>query len=170
MRCRARHHRGAIRGSAVGWVRVIILASGIGCPDRYIAAWLQLTADRSPKPLTPGIDYGLDPKTKTFVWPTATPEVRGEHRFPGELNYWDQNSYTKNVDVLAFYRGVNSPFQAWVNVADFSGHRYLYVHDRDYLRILDVTDPRHAATIYSSGPVWSASGPSETFDPKTVQT
>lgn len=142
---------------------------GADIPDPYLAAWARLTADRTAKPLTAGVDYGMDPATGKFIWPLATPEVRGEHRFPGQLPYWDPKSYAKNVDVLGFYKSVNSPFQAWVNIADFGGHRYLYVHDRDYLRILDVTDPRHATTAYSSGPTWSAKGPSEAFDSKTVK-
>src|SRR5579863_106440 len=112
-------------------------------PDPYLAAWMNLTPNRKPAALVPGQDYGMDAATGKFVWPKATPEVHAGVRFPGELTVWDQKSYSKNVEVLAFYPGMGSPSHAWVNVADFDGHRYLYIHDRDYLRVLDTTDPRH---------------------------
>ena len=86
----------------------------------------------------------MDPATGQFIWPKATPEVHKGQKFPGEMTTWDKQSYAKNVKVLAFYPGVGSPFHAWNNIADFEGRRYLYVHDRDYLRILDVTDPPRA--------------------------
>ena len=70
------------------------------------------------------------------------------------MTTWDKQSYAKNVKVLAFYPGVGSPFHAWNNIADFEGRRYLYVHDRDYLRILDVTDPAKGKIVYSKGGVW----------------
>ncbi|WP_042338549.1 LVIVD repeat-containing protein [Paraburkholderia ferrariae] len=136
--------------------------------DPYLAGWLRLTPDRSPKPLKPGVDYGMDPATGKFVWPKATPEVHQGQRFPGELTTWDKNSYTKNVKVLAFYPGVDSPFHAWNNIADFDGHRYLYIHDRDYLRIMDVTDPANGKVVYSRGGVWGPKGSSEPFDPNNV--
>ena len=137
--------------------------------DPFLTRWLNLTPDLKPRPLVPGKDYGMDATTGQYVWPKATPEVHEGQPFPGELSNWDQKSYAKNVEVLGFYRGINSPMHAWANVADFSGHRYLYVHDRDYLRILDVTDPRHAKTLYSKGGVWGPKGPSEVFDSAHVQ-
>ena len=112
--------------------------------DPYLAQWLRVTPDRRPAPLQPGVDYGMDPATGQFIWPKATPEVHKGQKFPGEMTTWDKQSYAKNVKVLAFYPGVGSPFHAWNNIADFEGRRYLYVHDRDYLRILDVTDPPRA--------------------------
>ncbi|CAG4927800.1 LVIVD repeat-containing protein [Paraburkholderia saeva] len=137
--------------------------------DPYLAAWLSLTPDRAPAPLKPGVDYGMDPATGEFVWPKATPEVHKGQPFPGEMTKWDKKSFTKNVEVLAFYPGVDSPFHAWNNVADFDGHRYLYIHDRDYLRIMDVTDPAHGKVVFSSGGVWGPKGPSERFDANNVQ-
>ncbi|GAB3627097.1 hypothetical protein PTE30175_03986 [Pandoraea terrae] len=136
--------------------------------DPYLAAWLRLTPDRRPAPLVPGVDYGMDTTTGHFVWPKATPEAHNGQRFPGEMQTWDKTTFTKNVEVLAFYPGVGSPFHAWNNIADFNGHRYLYIHDRDYLRIMDVTDPAHGKVVYSQGGVWGPKGPSEKFDPNNV--
>lgn len=137
--------------------------------DPYLAQWLRLTPERRPVPLKPGVDYGMDPATGQFIWPKATPEVHTGQKFPGEMATWDKQSYAKNVKVLAFYPGVGSPFHAWNNIADFEGRRYLYVHDRDYLRILDVTDPAHGKVVYSKGGVWGPKGSSEKYDPNTVQ-
>ena len=140
-----------------------------GIVDPYLKAWSEAVPERKPAPPVPGKDYGMDPATGRFVAPVATTERRDVPRFPGQLDYWDQNSYADNVAVLAFYPGVGSPFHAWVNVADFDGHRYLYIHDRDYLRILDATDPGHARIVYSKGGVWGPKGSSESFDANTVQ-
>jgi hypothetical protein len=136
--------------------------------DPYLAQWLRLTPDRRPAPLKPGVDYGMDPATGQFVWPKATPEVHQGQRFPGEMTTWDKKSYTKDVTVLAFYPLVDSPFHAWNNIADFDGHRYLYIHDRDYLRIMDVTDPANGKIVFSSGGTWGPKGPTEKFDPNNV--
>ncbi len=137
--------------------------------DPYLAQWLRLTPERRPVPQKPGVDYGMDPATGQFIWPKATPEEHTGQKFPGEMTSWDKQSYAKNVKVLAFYPGVGSPFHAWNNIADFEGRRYLYVHDRDYLRILDVTDPAHGKIVYSRGGVWGPKGSSEKYDPNTVQ-
>src|SRR5579883_678043 len=137
--------------------------------DPYLKAWAELVPARKPTPPVPGKDYGMDPHTGQFVAPKATPETKDEPRFPGELPYWDQQSYAKNVKVLAFYPGIGSPFHAWVNAADFDGRRYLYIHDRDYLRVLDVTDPRHARIVFSQGGVWGPNGSSEPFAPNNVK-
>lgn len=137
--------------------------------DPYLAQWLRLTPDRRPAPLQPGVDYGMDPATGQFIWPKATPEVHKGQKFPGEMTTWDKQSYAKNVKVLAFYPGVGSPFHAWNNIADFEGRRYLYVHDRDYLRILDVTDPAKGKIVYSKGGVWGPKGSSEKYDPANAQ-
>ena len=111
----------------------------------------------------------MDPATGRFIWPKATPEVHEGQPFPGEMTSWDKNSYAKNVKVLAFYPGVNSPFHAWNNIIDFEGKRYLYIHDRDYLRIMDVTDPANGKIVFSSGGVWGPKGPSEWYDAANVK-
>lgn len=137
---------------------------GVNIQDPYLIEWMNLTADRKPHALVPGQDYGMDQATGKFVWPKATPEVHEGQRFPGEMTTWDQNSYAKNVTMLAFYPGMGSPGHVWANVADFDGHRYLYLHDRDYFRVLDATDPSHAKLIFSKGGIWGPKGPSEPFD------
>jgi len=144
-------------------------APGPEIKDKWLAEWLRLTPDRKPRPLVAGRDYGMDPATGGFIWPKASPEVHEGQPFPGELKTWDQKSYAKNVSMLGFYPGAGSPFHAWANIADFGGRRYLYIHDRDYLRILDVTDPRRGKTVYSKGGVWGPKGSSEKFDANTVQ-
>jgi hypothetical protein len=136
--------------------------------DPYLAAWLRLTPEMKPAPRVPGRDYGMDSTTGQFIWPKATPEVHEGQSFPGAMTSWDQKSYAKNVNVLAFYRGVGSPFHAWANIADFKGRRYLYIHDRDYLRIMDVTDPTHGKVVFSKGGVWGPKGSSEKFDANNV--
>lgn len=137
--------------------------------DPWIAKWLSVTADRTPMAVKAGVDYGLDPNTGEFIFPKATPESHDGQKFPGQLDHWDRTMLAKNVEVIAFYEGVGSPFHAWNNVLDHEGRRYLYIHDRDYLRIMDVTDPAHAKVVYSKGAVWSEKGPSEDYDPRTVK-
>ena len=137
--------------------------------DAYLKAWHELTYDQPPPPPVPGKDYGMDGKTGRFIHPRATPLTENAPAFPGQLEHWDQNSYAKNVSVIAFYPRVTSPWHAWPDVADFGGRRYLYLHDRDYLRILDVTDPRKAKIVHSRGGVWGPEGPSEEFDAANVQ-
>jgi len=137
--------------------------------DPYLSQWLRVTPERRPLPQEPGVDYGMNPATGEFIWPKATPEVWRTPSFPGEMTNWDKKSYAKNVKVLAFYPNVASPFHVWNNIVDFDGRRYLYAHDRDYLRILDVTDPANAKIVYSKGGVWGPKGSSERYDPNTVQ-
>ena len=60
------------------------------------------------------------------------------------------------------------PWHAWPDVVDFDGKRYLYAHDRDYMRVLDITDPANAIEVYSKGGVWGKDGSSEDFDSATV--
>lgn len=144
-------------------------AKPINVEDPYLKAWIALTPDKAPTIPFPGKDYGLDPKTGSFKAPVATPLSESSPAFPGQLGYWDQKSYAKNVSVIAFYPGVTSPWHAWVNVVDLGGKRYLYAHDRDYLSILDVTDPRKAKKVYAKGGVWGSEGSSEDWDASTVK-
>ncbi|MCW0197876.1 hypothetical protein [Sphingopyxis sp.] len=135
--------------------------------DPWLKAWIAATPDNPPRPPVPGTDYGMNPDG-SFRHPVATPLTNDAPAFPGELDHWDQNSYAKNVKVIAFYPAVTSPWHAWANIADFGGKRYLYAHDRDYLRILDVTDPRKAKTVWSQGGVWGPKGSSEDWDAAAV--
>ncbi|MBS0509015.1 MAG: hypothetical protein JSR53_16705 [Proteobacteria bacterium] len=137
--------------------------------DPWLAKWIAQTPERRPRDLKAGLEYGMNPKTGEFVWPKLTPEVHKGQPFPGQLPGWDKSTFTKNVKVLAFYPGVGSPFHVWNNIADFNGKRYLYVHDRDYLRILDVTDPAKATVVFSKGAVWGPKGGSERWDAANVK-
>lgn len=136
--------------------------------DPWLKAWNDATPDNPPAWPKPGVDYGMDAKTGTFRHPVATPLTENPPEFPGILDHWDQNSYALNTEVIAFYPHVTSPWHAWANIVDFEGRRYLYTHDRDYLRILDVTDPAHAKIVYSQGAVWSGKGASEQWDAAAV--
>jgi hypothetical protein len=135
--------------------------------DPWLKAWIAATPDNPPRPPVPGTDYGMNPDG-SFRHPVATPLTNDAPAFPGQLDHWDQNSYAKNVKVIAFYPAVTSPWHAWANIVDFGGKRYLYAHDRDYLRILDVTDPRKAKTVWSQGGVWGPKGSSEDWDAAAV--
>ena len=135
--------------------------------DPWLKAWIAATPDNPPRPPVPGTDYGMNPDG-SFRHPVATPLTNDAPAFPGQLDHWDQNSYAKNVKVIAFYPAVTSPWHAWANIVDFGGKRYLYAHDRDYLRILDVTDPRKAKTVWSKGGVWGPQGSSEDWDAAAV--
>ncbi len=140
----------------------------VSITDPWLKKWNDATPDNPPAWPKPGIDYGMDTKTGKFRHPVATPLTENPPAFPGMLDHWDQNSYALNTEVIAFYPHVTSPWHAWANIVDFDGRRYLYTHDRDYLRILDVTDPAKARIVYSKGAVWSGSGPSEQWDAAAV--
>jgi hypothetical protein len=136
--------------------------------DPWLKAWIAAAPENAPASPEPGKDYGYDPATGKFKHPAATPMTGSPPAFPGQLADWDQQSYAKNTKVIAFYPAVTSPWHAWANVTDYNGRRYLYTHDRDYLRILDVTDPRKAKVVWSKGGIWGAKGSSENWDAATV--
>ncbi|MBT1157414.1 hypothetical protein J1C56_17625 [Aminobacter anthyllidis] len=141
--------------------------SEINITDPYLKQWNALTYDKAPPALEPGKDYGMA-EDGTFRAPRATP-LGESPAFPGQLEAWDDNSYSHNVEEIAFYPHISSPWHAWPDVADFDGKRYMYVHDRDYMRVLDITDPAKAKVVYSKGGVWGPEGSSEDWDAKTVQ-
>lgn len=136
--------------------------------DPHLKAWAAITPENPPAEPVPGIDYGMDASTGTFKHPVATPLNDNAPAFPGQLETWDQETYAKNVDVIGFYPNITSPWHAWAEVADFDGKRYLYTHDRDYMRVMDITDPAKAVVVYSKGGVWGKDGSSEEFDSATV--
>ncbi len=125
-------------------------AGPINITDPWLKAWQEATPENPPADPVPGVDYGMNPDG-SFRHPASTRLTTDVPGFPGQLEHWDQKSYAKNVEVIAFYPAVTSPWHAWANVVDFGGRRYLYTHDRDYLRILDVTDPRKAKIVWSKG-------------------
>lgn len=139
----------------------------INITDPHLKQWNALTYDKAPPALEPGKDYGMA-EDGSFRAPRATP-LGESPAFPGQLEAWDDKSYSNNVEEIAFYPHVSSPWHAWPDVADFDGKRYMYVHDRDYMRVLDITDPAKATVVYSKGGVWGPEGSSEDWDAKTVQ-
>lgn len=133
--------------------------------DPYIKAWDALTYDKKPPRPVPGVDYGIDPQTGKFVAPKSTPMVNDAPNFPGQLDYWDQKSYAKNMEVIAFYPQLASPHHSWQNIVDFGKHRYMYVYDRGTLRIFDITDPRKGKLLLTKGPTWGPNGKIPAKDP-----
>lgn len=136
-------------------------AAPVDIRDPQLKAWYDLTYDKRPPELTPGKDYGMDPATGQFRHPKATPmvEEEGAKPFPGQLDHWEQRAYAKNVEVIAFYGHVTSPFQTWQAIADFDGRRYLYITYRENLTIWDITDPRKAKLVKTYGNTWGPKGP-----------
>lgn len=160
---------GALLGAALLGISQLAIAQDAPAPhsseldirDPVVKAVHDLTYDRKPPESVPGSDYGMDAATGRFRHPGATPMVEEEAAkpFPGQLNYWEQKAYSKNMDVIAFYQHVTSPFQTWQAIADFDGRRYLYVSYRTNLAVWDITDPRKARLITELGDPWGAKGP-----------
>ena len=113
--------------------------------DPNLKAWAALTKENPPAAPEPGKDYGME--GATFRHPTATPLNDSAPAFPGQPKVWNQNGYTLNIKQIAFDPTVTSPSHAWPDVEDFDGRRYLNAHDRDYIRVLDITDPAHAPQV-----------------------
>ncbi|WP_308910445.1 hypothetical protein [Pseudokordiimonas caeni] len=120
-------------------------------PDPDIRAWHDLTYDQKPPRPIPDKDYGYNPETGAFTHPKATPLVKDAPSFTGQLTYWDQNSYTKNVTVLGFYNEVMSAGHTWQNIVDFNGRRYMYVSGGRNLGVYDITDPRNVKLVHLKG-------------------
>ena len=135
--------------------------------DPKLKAWHQATPENPPSPPKPDVDYGIDPATGAFRHPVAAPLTTNAPNFTGQLDHWDQNSYAKNVEVIGFYPHVTSPWHAWASVVDMDGKRYLYAHDRDYMRVLDITDPR-MAEVYVPGRRVERQGSCENWDASAV--
>lgn len=76
----------------------------INIVDPHLKAWVAITPENPPDRPVPGTDYGMDAATGTFKHPTATPLNDDAPAFPGQLEGWDQNTYVKNVNEIAFSR------------------------------------------------------------------
>lgn len=129
--------------------------------DPDIRAWWNLTYNRKPPVPVPGKDYGMDSATGRFVHPKATPLVREAPSFPGQLEYWDQRSYSKNVSQLSFTGFVASAGHTWQTIVDFDGKRYMYVYYRAGMGLFDITDPRKPKLVHRRG---QRLGPKGTVD------
>ena len=139
----------------------------ISISDPHLQRWAAITPDNPPAAPVPGTDYGMQPNG-SFKAPAATPLTDDAPTFAGQMQGWDQTTHALNVEEIALYLGISSPWHAWVDVADIDGRRYRYVLDRDFLRVLDVTDPARATTVWSQGGVWGPDGSSVDFDSAAV--
>jgi hypothetical protein len=142
-----------------------LTASEKDIPDPDIRAWWNLTYSRKPPAPVPGVDYGMDPATGRFNHPRATPLVREAPNFPGQLDYWDQRSYAKNVDLLSFTGFVVSAGHTWQTIADFGSRRYMYVHYAAGMALFDITDPRKPRLAYRRGQRQGPKGMIDTVNP-----
>jgi len=122
-----------------------------------------LCPDRTPKPPPIG-SYGMN-ADGSFTHPISTPEQHGSQPFAGELDYWDQRQYIKNMEVLAYYPWIVEPFHTWQNIVDFDDRRYLYQYVRRELNIYDITDPLNVQLLLKKGQVWGGEGGGEEVNP-----
>lgn len=129
--------------------------------DKWISKWLSVTDKDMPEPVTADVDYGLNPVTGKFVFPKKgqSPDYTEPQRFEGQFDHWDKTTFAKNVDVIAYYPYITSPWWAWNNIVDFDGRRYMYSHDRDFMTVVDITDPANAEVVYRGGSQWGPKGP-----------
>ncbi|MGI9295291.1 MAG: hypothetical protein ACR2PS_15035, partial [Pseudomonadales bacterium] len=137
----------------------------VAISDPYIKNLHDLVYDQKPPRPVPGIDYGFDAKTQTFSHPKATPLVKDPPAFDGQLDYWEQKSYSKNMEVIGVYPQIASPFHSWQNIVDWGKRRYMYVYGSRNLKIFDITDPRKAKLVHKKGSDWSGKGASEEVNP-----
>ncbi|QTD39448.1 LVIVD repeat-containing protein [Sporosarcina sp. Te-1] len=91
--------------------------------------------------------WGYDPKTGIFTHPTSTPDNEGPQPFEGSLPYLDQNQYSKNMNVEAFYPYVIGWGHSWQATFDLEGRRYLYDYETDMYNLFDITDPKNSVLI-----------------------
>lgn len=127
-------------------------------PDPYIRAFHDLVYDQKPPRPVPGKDYGMIADDGVFTHPKATPMVTDPPRFEGQLEYWDQNSYANNVEVLSFVPEIISPFHVWQNIVDFDDRRIMYSYGGRDIGVFDITDPTNVKTLWRGGAVYSAEG------------
>ena len=132
--------------------------------DPYLKRWYGLTYDRIPPAPEPGVDYGMDPESGKFRHPIATPASHEMIRFPGELDYWETESYANNMEVVAFYPEIVTPWHSWQAIADFDGRRIMYSHGGGALGIFDISDPTAMTTLARRGTEWTAETGFQWFD------
>ncbi|MBT5219172.1 MAG: hypothetical protein HOM16_06765 [Woeseia sp.] len=127
-------------------------------PDPYIRAFRDVVYDQRPPRPVPGRDYGMITEDGKFTHPKATPMVTDPPTFEGQLDYWDQNSYAKNVEVVNFVPEIVSPFHLWQNIVDFGDRRIMYSYGGRDLGVFDITDPKDVKTLWRGGTVYSGDG------------
>ena len=130
-------------------------AADVDIQDSYLKAWYELTEERVPPAQVPGVDYGMD-ENGSFVHPAATPSAHEPKVFPGQLDYWETESYSENMEVLAFYPEIVSPWHVWQSIVDLGDRRIMYVHDEGDIGIYDITDPTDMKSLFRQGTEWKA--------------
>jgi hypothetical protein len=138
--------------------------SGDNISDPQVKRLVELVGDHQPGDPAPG-SWGMDTATGRFIFPALTPDSHDEHRFDGELDYWDTQQYIHNMKVEAYYPITVEPFHTWQNMVDFDGRRYLYQYVRRDLKIFDVTNPKEVKLLLTRGETWDADGPGEEVNP-----
>ena len=127
--------------------------------DPGIRAWHDLTYDQKPPAPVPGVDYGMDLESGTFSHPKSTPLDPAAPGFPGQLNHWDQKSYTSNISQHKFYPYIIATGHTWQNIVDFGDKRYMYVYNGSRnLGIFDITDPFNISLVYQKGKIVGPQG------------
>ncbi len=137
----------------------------VNIQDPYIQQWYDLVYDQKPPMPVPGKDYGMDKDSGKFVHPKATPMIDPAPSFPGQLTYWDQKSYSKNMKVISFVPDIASPYHEWQNIVDFGKQRFMYVYNGRNLKIFDITNPHKVKLVLTKGRNWSGQGPSDEVNP-----
>ncbi len=128
--------------------------------DKYVNGVVKLTGNKKPK--APGTStYGLDKTTGKFIHPKATVHTYYNEPFEGLLDYWDTETYSKNMKVEAYYPITVEPFHTWQNIVDFDGRRYMYQYVRSDLKVYDITNPKALELIHTKGHTWGANGADE---------
>lgn len=154
----------AICYAAGGGAKPAMEDAPVNIKDSYIQSLHDLVYGQKPPRPIPGIDYGMN--EGKFSHPKATPLVTNPPSFEGQLKYWDKKSYAKNMELVAFYPQIASPFHSWQNIVDFDDRRYMYVYGLGgNLKIFDITDPRKGELLHVKGTNWSGSGQSEKVNP-----
>ena len=74
--------------------------------------------------------------------------------FEGQLDYWEDQAYAHNMEVIAFLPEIASPGHSWQNIVDWGDRRIMYLYLARNLKVIDITDPRKAKVIYSKGGDW----------------
>ncbi|MEK1907858.1 MAG: hypothetical protein AAAB13_18945 [Pseudomonas sp.] len=136
--------------------------------DPYVKAQTELSPDRTPPAPKPG-SYGMDKATGKFIDPVMTPFSHNGQSFPGQLDYWDTQSYIKNMKIEAYYPIQVEPFHTWQNIVDFDGKRYLYQYVRRTLKIFDITQPKAVKLLLAQGQNWGPNGGGEEVNPLPAQ-
>lgn len=91
--------------------------------------------------------WGYDLETGVFTHPEVMPENEGPQPFIGSLPYLDQNQYSKNMKLEAFYPFVAGYGHSWQTSFDLDGRRYLYDYETNQYNLFDITDPKNVKHI-----------------------